>query len=79
MVNNKLVTPMVQFLHICTLNKMDFGNLIISCILVVVYFLLFGLESIQTLLQEEMSISHSEEEPQNIKAPGNLMITLRFK
>ena len=51
---------------------MDFGKLIISSILVVVYFFLFGLDSIQTLLQEEMTISHSDEEPQNIKAPGKI-------
>ena len=49
---------------------MDFGKILISSILVIVYFYLFGYESIETLLKKEMTISHSEVEPQKIKAPG---------
>ena len=49
---------------------MDFGKILISSILVIVYFYLFGYESIERLLKKEMTIAHSEEEPQEIKAPG---------
>ena len=49
---------------------MDFGKIFISFILVIAYIILFGLESIEKLLQKEMTISHSEKEPQKIEAPG---------
>ena len=49
---------------------MDFIKLFLSSVLVVVYFVLFGYESIKRLMQEEMTISHSDKEPKKIKAPG---------
>ena len=49
---------------------MGFGKIFISLILVLVYFFLFGCESIERLLQREMTIAHSDEEPQKIRAPG---------
>ena len=50
---------------------MDFGKLLISIVLVVLFYLLFGHESISKLRKNGMTISHSEIEPQNIKSPGN--------
>ena len=75
MANRKIVTPIycivsTPYLYLLK-NKMDFGKLFLSSVLVIVYYLLFGHESIDKLLQEEMTISHSDEEPQKIKAPGN--------
>ena len=49
---------------------MDFGKIFLSSILVIVYFLLFGRESIERLLEREMTIAHSDSEPKKIKAPG---------
>ena len=49
---------------------MDFGKIFISSILVIVYFFLFGRKSIERLLEREMTIAHSDKEPQKIKAPG---------
>ena len=51
---------------------MDSGKIFISSILVIVFFFLFGYESIERLLKKEMTIAHSDEEPQEIKAPGML-------
>ena len=52
---------------------MDY-RIFISSILVIVYFILFGIESIKRLLKKEMTIAHSEEEPQEIKAPGMILL-----
>ena len=49
---------------------MDFGKIFISSTLVIFYFFLFGRRSIERLLKKEMTIAHSDEEPQEIKAPG---------
>ena len=49
---------------------MGFGKIFISLILVLVYFFLFGRESVERLLQREMTIAHSDEEPRKIRAPG---------
>ena len=51
---------------------MELGKLFLSSVLVIVYYFLFGRESIDKLLQEEMTISHSDEEPNKIEAPGNV-------
>ena len=51
---------------------MDLGKLFISIILVVLFYLLFGHESISKLREKGMTISHSENKPQNIKSPGNV-------
>ena len=48
---------------------MDY-RIFISSILVIVYFFLFGSESIERLLKKEMTIAHSEMEPLKLKAPG---------
>ena len=48
---------------------MDY-RIFISSILVIVYFFLFGSESIERLLKKEMTIAHSEMDPLELKAPG---------
>ena len=45
-------------------------RIFMSSILVIVYFFLFGIESIERLLKKEMTIAHSEIEPLELKAPG---------
>ena len=50
---------------------MDYVKLILSSILVFVYYLLFGQESIAKLKKGGISISRNEEEPKYIKAPGS--------
>ena len=50
---------------------MDFGKIFISLVLLILFYLLFGHESISKLRKNGMTISHSEIEPQNIKSPGN--------
>ena len=54
---------------------MDNGKIFRSSILVTVYLLLFGSESIDRLLKKEMTIAHKEEETQKIKAPGMSNLT----
>ena len=49
---------------------MDFGKIFLSFMLLIIYFLLFGRESIERLLEREMTIAHSDSEPKKIKAPG---------
>ena len=49
---------------------MDYAKIFISFVLVMVFYLLFGHESIEKLMQDEMAISYSEREPKIIKAPG---------
>ena len=49
---------------------MDLGKIFISSILVIAFYFLFGRESIDRLLQKEMTIAHSDYEPQEIRAPG---------
>ena len=59
---------------------MDLGKLFISMVLVVLFYLLFGHESISKLKKRGMTISHTESQPKNIKSPGNVpvfKITLR--
>ena len=50
--------------------KMDYAKILISSVLVIVYIILFGRESIEKLMQREKSISHTENEPKIIKSPG---------
>ncbi len=50
---------------------MDYAKIIISLILVIIFYLLFGRESIAKLKKGDISITRREEEPQNIKEPGN--------
>ena len=52
-------------------HTMDYVKIIISLILVVIFYLLFGRESIAKLKKGGISISRREEQPQNIKEPGN--------
>ena len=49
---------------------MDYAKIIISLILVLMFYLLFGRESIAKLKKGDISITRREEEPQNIKEPG---------
>ena len=73
-----LVKPMVNNYSIfCLLGfntsiqcEMSYGRLLISSVLVIAFYFLFGRKLIDRLLRQEMSVSYSEEEPQNIKAPG---------
>ena len=49
---------------------MDYAKIFISSFLVIVFYILFGRESIEKLMQDEMALSHTETEPKIIKAPG---------
>ena len=49
---------------------MDYIKIAISIILVVVFYILFGQESIAKLKKGGISISRNEEEPPRIKEPG---------
>ena len=49
---------------------MDFGKIIVSFVLVIIFFLLFGHESMKKLTHKGMTISHFEDDNQNIKSPG---------
>ena len=49
---------------------MDYAKIFISFVLVMLFYYLFGHESIEKLMQDEMAISHSDNEPKLIKAPG---------
>ena len=53
--------------------KMDYAKILISTVLVIVYIIMFGRESIEKLMQREKSISHTENEPKIIKAPGSMI------
>ena len=46
------------------------GRFFISLILVILYFFLFGLASIQRLWARDISIARNEESPENITSPG---------
>ena len=50
--------------------KMDYAKIFISSVLVIVFFILFGRESIDKLMQGEKAISHTENEPKIIESPG---------
>ena len=50
--------------------KMDYAKILISSVLVIVYIILFGRESIEKLMQGEKAISHTDNEPKIIKSPG---------
>ena len=49
---------------------MDYEKIFISSVLLIIFYFLFGHESIGKLMQDEMAISHTEHEPKIIKAPG---------
>ena len=51
-------------------STMDYIKMLISFILVVVFYILFGQESIAKLKKGGISISRNEEEPPRIKEPG---------
>ena len=55
----------------CTVD-MDYIKISISVLLLVVFYLLFGKESIAKLRKGGISVSRNEEEPQIIKEPGKL-------
>ena len=49
---------------------LDYVKISISVLLVVVFYILFGEESIAKLRKGGISVSRNEEEPQRIKEPG---------
>ena len=51
---------------------MDYIKIVISVLLVVVFYILFGEESIAKLRKGGISVSRNEEEPQIMKEPGKL-------
>ena len=52
---------------------MDYAKILISFVIVMVFYYLFGHESIEKLMQDEMAISHSDNEPKLKKAPGCML------
>ena len=50
--------------------KMDYAKIFISSVLVIVFYFLFGHKSIAKLMKDEMALSHTENKPKTIKAPG---------
>ena len=61
----------------CTVD-MDYIKIVISVLLVVVFYILFGEESIAKLRKGGISVSRNEEEPHIIKEPGNYLIILKM-
>ena len=49
---------------------MDYIKILISILLLLVFYILFGQQSIEKLRKGGISISRTEEEPQNFKEPG---------
>ena len=49
---------------------MDYGKILISCLLIIIFLILFGYESVTKLRQGGISISRYEKEPSTIKPPG---------
>ena len=56
---------------------MDYKKILLSILLVLAFYILFGQESIEKLKKGGISISRTEEEPQNLKEPGKCYI-LKF-
>ena len=50
---------------------MDYIKILISILLLLVFYILFGQQSIEKLRKGGISISRNEEERQNFKQPGN--------
>ena len=50
--------------------KMDYTKIFVSSLLVILFYYLFGRESIEKLMQHELALIHTENEPKIIKAPG---------
>ena len=55
---------------------MDYMKIFLSILLVLAFYIMFGQESIEKLKKGGISISRTEEEPQNFKEPGKLMIEI---
>ena len=51
---------------------MDYKKILLSILLVLAFYILFGQESIEKLKKGGITISRTEEEPQNFKEPGKL-------
>ena len=51
---------------------MDFFKIFISCLLVIVFYFMFGKESITKLKQKGRTVSHYEADDKNIKSPGKV-------
>ena len=49
---------------------MDYAKIIISSLLMILFYFLFGRESVAKLMQDELALSHSETEPKVIESPG---------
>ena len=52
--------------------RMDVWKILISFLLVIVFYFMFGQESITKLKQKGRTISHYEADYQNIKSPGKV-------
>ena len=50
---------------------MDYMKIFLSILLVLAFYIMFGQESIEKVKKGGISISRTEEEPQNLKEPGN--------
>ena len=62
------------FIYNSTLKKMDYFRIVMSLILLAVFFYLFGYRSIVRLMDNGIILSQSEIEPVNIKPPGILLM-----
>ena len=51
---------------------MDIVKIFISFVLVIVFYLMFGHESVKKLNHKGMTISHFEDDNPNLKSPGNV-------
>ena len=49
---------------------MDYIKIFLSIFLILVFYILFGQESVAKLRKGGISISRNEEDPQNFKEPG---------
>ena len=72
--DRKMIKPIhgkQDLFALLNLHTMDYVKVIISLILVLVFYFLFGQESLARLKKGGISISRHEEEPKHIKEPGN--------
>ena len=51
---------------------MDIVKIFISFVLVIVFYLMFGHESVKKLNHKGMTILHFEDDNPNLKSPGNV-------
>ena len=68
--------PETGLIAACTPKKMDYFRMAVSLILVAVFFYLFGYWSIIRLMDDGITVSQSQIEPENIKPPGISLLIL---